>query len=751
MENTEHYTSDKPINKENEDRFQRYGFAKRIAETIVSRNSKDSIVLGLFGAWGEGKSSVINFIKSEISSTSEDFIQLTFNPWRFTDEAALLTSFFNTLASEIKKSIPKEEEPKPKKWIGRKIDNWKKSFDENKEPLKTNSEAIGDLIQKYGKVVSIFGAGEAAEAIGKAISDIDIETLKSRIEKLLEESNKKIVIYIDDIDRLEKSEIHSIFRLVKLTGDFSYTSYLLSFDENMVAASIGERFGSGDKKAGENFLEKIIQVPLKIPKAQPEALKKFCFELVDKSLLINKVDVPKDDVERFVYQFSTNVLSRLNTPRLAVRYGNSLSFTIPVLHGEVNMGDLLLIEALKIFYAEHYSFVKNNPSYFIGSYSNRFDRGNNDAKIEEIKTHLDRLSENYSSEDRSKVQDLLTALFPHLNSVFSNYYYQSESHEDWYNNKRIVSTKYFDRYFSYTVIEGDISDVEFENSITNISIDQIEEIADNFKSIIDRSSPANFIEKLRSRETKLDWEASKTLSKAVCHLTNVLPREGGMMSMGFETPFGQAAIFIRQMLKHHKSEEELFAFASELMTYPAEFRFAYEINNWLRPGDRPDDKLFTDDQYVELARILTERAVEEAGEQSFYEKFPEYSMYLTHSWFERDQKSFQTYVEEYLNRDDYNIINLLIVYVPTARSTIHPEPYKTNLSKEQYEYLSRFYDVDDLWERIMKIASVEKLDAEKPKWDDIGDKAEYSNINMMRQFAHWYRRSKEEETEGNKH
>ncbi len=52
MGNTEHYTSDKPINTENEDRFQRYGFAKRIAETIpiLSRNNKDSIVLGLFGA-----------------------------------------------------------------------------------------------------------------------------------------------------------------------------------------------------------------------------------------------------------------------------------------------------------------------------------------------------------------------------------------------------------------------------------------------------------------------------------------------------------------------------------------------------------------------------------------------------------------------------------------------------------------------------------------------------------------------------
>nr|WP_199474246.1 P-loop NTPase fold protein [Adhaeribacter pallidiroseus] len=53
MEET--YLSDKPINEENEDKFQRYSFSKRIAETIIERNSSDSIVIGLYGAWGKVK------------------------------------------------------------------------------------------------------------------------------------------------------------------------------------------------------------------------------------------------------------------------------------------------------------------------------------------------------------------------------------------------------------------------------------------------------------------------------------------------------------------------------------------------------------------------------------------------------------------------------------------------------------------------------------------------------------------------
>ena len=288
--NKENYTADRPINSEKEDAFQRYGFAKRIAETITKRQSKESIVFGLFGAWGEGKTSIINFIQNEISNQDANYIQITFNPWRFTDEAALLTSFFNTLASELKKNIPEEVQTKSNKkyWI-QKI--WKSITTSNDEPLKTSTENIGELIQKYGKIAAIFGAAEVAETIGKAISNVDLDELKARIEKLLEENKKRIIIYLDDIDRLDKTEIHSIFRLVKLTGDFSFTVYILSFDQEMVASAIGERFGSGDKKAGESFLEKIIQVPLNIPKAQPDSLKKFCFSLVDNALYINEISL----------------------------------------------------------------------------------------------------------------------------------------------------------------------------------------------------------------------------------------------------------------------------------------------------------------------------------------------------------------------------------------------------------------------------------------------------------------------------
>ncbi len=739
MKIQEDYAADRPIQKKEDDRFQRHTFSERIADTIIERKNKDSIVYSLFGAWGEGKSTIINFIKSSIEAKSDDIIQVTFNPWRFADETSLLTSFFNSLAREIKKAGEETKTVKTKDITPSKSIIWiKNRFKSKEEPLKTGLENVGDMVQKYGGLISFFGADKTADAVGKMMSNVDLDKLKLRIEDLLRINGKKVVVYIDDIDRLDKTEIHAIFRLVKLTGDFAYTTYVLAFDEQMVASAIGERFGSGDKKAGESFLEKIIQIPINIPKAQPEALKKFCFALVEKALNDNNIDISETEVQRFVYQFSTNILERLDTPRLAVRYGNSLSFTLPLLIGEVNIVDLMLIEALKTFYPNYYQFVKSNPDYFIGSYQNRFDNNRNQKKIDEIKSHFTSLGESLGPKEDKQVRDLLRGLFPMLEVAFGNRVFSNETYNDWYVQKKIVSAKYFDRYFSYTVIEGDISDVSFNEIIESIPNSKVDEVAQKLKILSEDSEPGNVIHKLRSIEKTFDWQETKILSKSVCHITDLLPNEGGIMGMGYDNPYGQASIFIYQMLKNHLEEKELFDFAKELLEFSKDFQFAYKLNNWFRSGNRLEDKIFDEQQLIELAHVLTERAIKESRDKSFYEVFPNQASWIAHAWFEKDKESFSKYVKAYLDKNPENIVSLIESYVPMVRSSSRPDPYKGDLSKEGYEFLIKLYSKDDLYKRIIALKTNEILNEHEVYWDEFGS-GNYAELNLLRQFIHWYR------------
>jgi predicted KAP-like P-loop ATPase len=703
MEEQEKYTADKPVSEETEDRFQRYPFSKRIAETIISRSSSESIVFGLFGAWGEGKSSVINFINQELNN-EESIIQIHLNPWRYSDEDTMLFAFFKKITDALGKK------------------------------LQTNSEKTAGFVKKYASAGSVFGFDFSG--IGNSIAKVDLELLKNRVDEFLNESTSKIVVFIDDIDRLDKQEIYSLFRLVKLTADFSNTTYILSFDESMVAAAIGERFGAGDVKSGASFLEKIIQVPLNIPKAQPEALKKFCFNFVDNAFHTNKLDLPKSDVQRYVLQFTTNILPRLNTPRLAVRYGNTISFSIPLLNGEVNMIDLLLIEAVKIFYPAHYEFIKHNAQYFIGSYKEFITRDQDKAKIDQLNKHLDDLGKELSEQQKNQVRSLLTDLFPVLNTVFGNFWQNEGEENDWYRDKKIGSAKYFDRYFSYAVIEGDISDIEFNEFLDNISDRPDDENQALIVKMLEGSEPGNLIAKLRSHEQNMEWGKVEKLAKAVSNISKSLPNSGGMLGFGFDTTYGQAAIFIYQLLKHHK-DENIYALAKEMMTFPKDFTFAYNVNNWLRLGDRPEDKLFKEEQYDELAALLYKRSVADAGDESIFVKFPDHMIYLANAWYQQDKAGLEDYAKSFMDRDKGNVLSLLKAFVPVGRSNVREGEYKADITEGQYRYITSLFDKDELMRRITENFSIEEIMKEKPFIIDFGEK-EYTDLNMVRQFQRWY-------------
>lgn len=719
--------SDKPVSLKNEDRFQRYDFSKRIAQRIINSENNDSIVIGIYGSWGEGKTSVINFVEAELLK-NDSIISIRFNPWRFTEEATLLISFFNTLASEIKASFSKEE------FKTRRLFKRRRS-------LKKKYEIIGELLEKYGGIVSFFGVGKAAESLGKSLSNVEIETLKKRFEKLLIESNKKIVVFIDDIDRLDKQEIHSIFRLVKLTADFSNTFYILSFDQEMVASAIGERFGEGDKQAGYNFLEKIIQVQLKIPVAQPEALKQYCFELVENIITKNQLKINNDDYQRFIYEFIENVLIRLKTPRLAVRYGNTLSFALPLLIGEVNLVDLMLIEAIKIFYPLHYEFVKNNSQYFLSSYSIDSNHGiynDIEEKKKELVNSLEELGNGLTKRERESIKALLSELFPRLDEAFRNTF-RHNGLAEWHKNKRIVSPDYFKRYFSYTILKGEISDVSFESLIASIDDSTETQIINSFIPLIQSSSIDKFLHKLRVREEDFTWITAKKLALSIALSGDLFKEDHTVFRFRTETANSQAAIFIYQLIKKHTNKEESFRLAEELMKKASPFSFAYEINNWLRTGDSEEDKIFTIDQYQSLAKYLISRALSEAGEIPVFEKFPDNVQYILRVWKEVDTNEFNQYFTKILDSNPEKVKSLLRAFTPLIKSSTHPEPYKSDFKREHFDFFCTLFNSDYINEKLLNYYG-DKVAHEDARFNE--SEGSQNNINILKQFRYWYLNSK---------
>lgn len=257
------------------DDFKRKPFARQISNIIVSGRETSSIVLGIYGEWGEGKTTLLNFIQNELEKHT-NLVCIRYNPWYYSDEVMLLRDFFNFLAD--------------------KLGNVSSSNDLKEQVIK-----YGKRISQISATVNlgILQLGAQADS-PQEDSFLDLPKAKERIQELLKKHNIKIVVLMDDIDRLDKTEIQCIFKLIKLSADFNYLNYILAFDEEMVASALGENYGSNDIESGRSFLEKIINVPLHLPQAGETALFNFLHDGIDNNVLpMIKYNLKKKNTKYF--------------------------------------------------------------------------------------------------------------------------------------------------------------------------------------------------------------------------------------------------------------------------------------------------------------------------------------------------------------------------------------------------------------------------------------------------------------------
>jgi predicted KAP-like P-loop ATPase len=162
-------------------------------------------------------------------------------------------------------------------------------------------------------------------------------------------------------------------------------------------------------KGGHDFLEKIIQVPLKLPKAQTAAIRKYTLDRIQEVINSYSVILNEVEVKRFSAFFDTHLLPRINNPRLATRYSNSVSFSIPLLIGECNIVDMLLIEGTKVVFPHTYSFIRDNFILLTSNYSSTGTYHNAADRVPALKKLNDFIGGQNNPE---VIKELIQQLFP---------------------------------------------------------------------------------------------------------------------------------------------------------------------------------------------------------------------------------------------------------------------------------------------------------------------------------------------------
>lgn len=206
-----------------------------VNELLTSNLHKEAYAVAITGSWGSGKSLFLETVKDLCKKKA---IVIDFNPWNSQDGDHLVKDFFNVLSSSLSP------------YYG----GVKKTMDKYVSLL-------------YSLRLNVMGNFTLQHFPGNR--EENIETQKQEVANALKNIQKPIVIAIDDLDRLAGKEIFEVLRIIRNTAKFNNIIYIVTYDKVHVVRQLSLP-GLGIEK---DYLEKIFQIELSMPKVDEKMLK----------------------------------------------------------------------------------------------------------------------------------------------------------------------------------------------------------------------------------------------------------------------------------------------------------------------------------------------------------------------------------------------------------------------------------------------------------------------------------------------
>jgi len=246
--------------------------------------------------------------------------------------------------------------------------------------------------------------------------------------------------------------------LIKVLANLPNIIYLVAFDKNIVIKAIEKE----QECSGLEYLEKIVQVSFEIPDIPKEEIYRLLFSQLDELIK----DIPKEKWDQTYWGnvFHSGIRIFFNTIRDVTRYINTLRFSFPMVKEEVNPIDFIAITSFQVFLPEIYYAIRDNKDLFAGASS--YFGGRSEKRIEQEKKQCNEILNLVPEDIKENIKELLTRLFPKLESIWGNTNYGSDWLETWRRNCKICSPDLFDTYFRLAIPKGEIYQREIQTILS---------------------------------------------------------------------------------------------------------------------------------------------------------------------------------------------------------------------------------------------------------------------------------------------
>ncbi|WP_202804554.1 KAP family P-loop NTPase fold protein [Sphingomonas sp. PR090111-T3T-6A] len=475
-----------PIRTAAQDRLRRADFAGRIAAVLSELSLPEGRVFAIRGGWGFGKSSLKNLITERLDARKDGAAWLDFNPWQWGDGDAIARALFGQISDRLG-----GEHSKAALARAEALRRYGAMLTGASSPIKkaggsphlistvlTNASviaiaaAIGFDLPTVAKVAAALaflsiGAsviGRVLTYLGKDRSAEPLDKVRSALEARLRELSRPLVVFVDDIDRLEPKHVRALLRQVKANANLPNIVFVLMFQPSIVESAL-KRVADGDGRA---FLEKVVQANFDLPAVPVSIVHQTFGEDLSALAGVYATEANGFTQTRWGNVFVGCIQPLLRNMRDARRLISSIAVHMP-LHVagdvfEVNLVDFILLETIRVFEPDLHTELFQERALVLQE--SRF-RG--DHRNEADKAAARRLLNVASEARRPAVENALKELFPRLEWAFGGTSYGDDFQREWLSEKRVCTRRYFPRYFELQTAAGELSERGFVEFLTATS------------------------------------------------------------------------------------------------------------------------------------------------------------------------------------------------------------------------------------------------------------------------------------------
>lgn len=285
---------------ESKEDYLNFGEVSQIVTEILESEAMLPVSIGIFGNWGAGKSSLLNLIEQQIKP--DEWIVIKFDAWLYQGFDDARAALLETIASHLIQAAKDEETILQKsKNLFARINGLRllglmaegaalaagvptfglisKTFETAKESLDgVQNETESKQIVEVGKNLVDSGKN-LIKSPKQQTPPQQIDEFRKEYGEILQDLDKKLVIVIDNLDRCLPANAIQTLEAIRLFLFLNRTAFIIAADEEMIRHSVAEHYKDLSYRHQIDYLDKLIQIPIRVPKAGVLEIRAYLYML----------------------------------------------------------------------------------------------------------------------------------------------------------------------------------------------------------------------------------------------------------------------------------------------------------------------------------------------------------------------------------------------------------------------------------------------------------------------------------------